>query len=186
MIIPEYSEYKLLECSDGIYKIIKIKTGKEVTITNPKKGNPYAKLKNDLGSWKSVGLHKIIALCNPPKVPEGFVLVPGYSKTFINKQGDVWISPGETNPLGTFSSPSINTTDYPIVSTECVGTKHSRYVHILLALTYLDPSYLDKGLCVMHLDDNKSNFDLSNLKVATYSENNKAAYDTGVNPSKKQ
>ena len=36
-------------------------------------------------------------------------------------------------------------------------------------------------LCCMHLDDNKHNNDLDNLKVGTYSENNKAAYSTVAN-----
>lgn len=185
MKIPEYSEYDLIKV-DGLFKIIKTSSGKEISITSPKKGKEYVKLKNDLGLWKSVSLSKIIALCYPPAPPEGFTLVPGYTKTFVSKNGETWIGPGETTPLGTLSRPRYYENDYPQVCVERETKNNgSRYVHILLALAYLDKDYLDKGLCVMHLDDNKANFCLSNLKIGTYSENNKAAYDTGVNPSKK-
>lgn len=186
MIIPEFTGYDLTEVN-GVYKITKVSSGKEITITKPQKGKEYAKLKNDLGIWKSIGISKLIALCYPPKPPEGFVLVPGYIKTYISKCGKTWIGPGETTPLGTLTCPRYYENDYPQVCVERDPKRGgTRYVHILLALVYLDKDYLDKGLCVMHLDDDKNNFNLTNLKVATYSENNKAAYDTGVNPSKKQ
>jgi hypothetical protein len=51
----------------------------------------------------------------------------------------------------------------------------------LMAITFLDPDYSNKGLCVMHKDDDKTNNVLTNLKIGTYSENNKSAYDNGLN-----
>jgi len=176
MRIPNYSTYEYVD-----NKIINTKTGKEVTLsTTSKSTSPYCKLKNDSGVWNSVSLSKIHSLCYPPKAPEGFKLVPGYERTFISRDGIVWLGPQYTNVLGTYASITTSEGSYP----QCRTEKDARYIHILLALTFLDKDYLEKGLCVMHLDDDKTNYKLSNLKVSTYSENNKAAYDTGVNPSK--
>lgn len=173
MKIPNYSLY---EYNDN--KIINTKTGKEVTLTPTSKSkSPYCKLKNDGGVWKSISLSKVQALCCPPKPPDGFELVPGYERTFISRNGIVWLGPTESCPLGKYASAYVSAQGYVSSTTET----HSRFVHILLALTFLDPQYLEKSLCVMHLDNDKTNFSLSNLKLGTYSENNQHAYDTGVN-----
>lgn len=145
------------------------------------KGGPYYDFKCG-GKRVKLAESKLISLVSKPEPPHGFFKVPGYKKVHISKEGSVWIAPGKTTPLGTFASIYISSDGYPAVRAE-TGT---RYLHVLLALTFIDSEYLKKGLCVMHLDDNKLNFKLNNLKVSTYSENNKAAYDTGVNPSKKQ
>ena len=56
-----------------------------------------------------------------------------------------------------------------------------RSIHSLIAITFLDENYIGKGLCCLHLDNNKNNHQLSNIKIGTYSENNKQAYTDGVN-----
>lgn len=174
MVIPGFSNYTFL---NG--KVVNIKTGKEITLTATNKSPyTYCKLKSDEGVWKSISISKIMALCIPPKPPKGFLLVPGFTKTFINKEGKVWVGPGKTTPLGTTAAISIDaSTGYAVVTTE----KGTKAIHILLALTFLDSLYLEKGLCVMHLDNDKTNYSLNNLKIGTYSENNQHAYDTGVN-----
>lgn len=174
MVIPGFSNYKFLEG-----KVVNIKTGKEVTLTTTDKSpNPYCKLKTDEGVWKSISLAKVVAICNPPQPPDNSVLVPGYTKTYVNKEGKVWVGPGKTTPLGTVAATSIDSgTGYVVVTTE----KGTKPVHQLLALAFIDSLYLEKGLCVMHLDNDKTNHSLNNLKIGTYSENNQHAYDTGAN-----
>lgn len=170
--IPEYSNYYLTED----HRVCKKVNNKEVT--RQAKGNGTFKLKNDQGEWKTVFLTRILASVFPPKPPEGFKQVPGYESLFINLLGQVWSSPTVNTPLGKILTP-VTSCGYPRVSTGEYGTVA---IHQLLALTYIDSKYIDKGLCVMHLDDDKLNYELSNLKVGTYSENIKAAYDSGLNP----
>lgn len=182
MEVPGYSAYLFI---DGV--LINKKTNKKVTVTTHKRGGSgFVKLKNDSGEWKSVSVSKIEALCNPSLTtpPEGFYLVPGYTKTYISKEGAVWVGPGVTKPLGGLSAIHYPDSGYPTAGTEVLNGRASRPIHQLLALTFLDCDYLEKGLCVMHLDDNKFNYSLTNLKIGTYSENNKAAYDSGANPRK--
>lgn len=176
--IPEYTNYLWSGTA-----IINSKTGKTVTwSTRSKTQHPYAKLKHDSGVWRQVSKQKILSLVYGVEVPKDFYLVPSYTRTFVHRDGRVWLAPTFIAPLGTYASTYISSRGYVACQTETGPIS----VHQLLALTFLDKDYLTKGLCVMHLDDDKTNFKLSNLKVSTYSENNKAAYDTGVNPSKKQ
>lgn len=66
---------------------------------------------------------------------------------------------------------------YPIISLYKNKKQHVLLVHRLVAQTFLEnPKKLP---LVMHLDDNKQNNILSNLKWATYSENIKSAFDKG-------
>ena len=56
--------------------------------------------------------------------------------------------------------------------------QRQRRVHILVAEAYIDnPQHLS---IVMHLDNDKSNCDVSNLKWGTVSENTSSAYEDGL------
>lgn len=179
--IPNFSSYFLNEKdevvrkSDGKIMPLYLRGGKET--------QKFFKLKNDTGAFVCVSPNKIKALARGVKPPEGYFQVPKYSNVYVSKEGSVWSGPTVVFPLGKFLSVNCTDNKYPKVKTTEYG---NLAVHQLLALTFLDQDYLDKGLCVMHLDDNKQNYSLLNLKVGTYSENNKAAYETGTNPSKKQ
>ena len=175
MIIPNYSGYDLTE---GV--ITNLKSNKIVTISGGRNSR-YLKLKDDSGVWKSVSLANITALCYPPSVPEGFVPVPFFPGVFISKQAEVWHSPTKYYPLGYFSNYTVEEGKYPRVP---VGGRPVE-VHQLLARAFLMHNYIEEGLCVMHIDDDKTNLNLSNLVIGTYSENNKAAYDTGANLGRK-
>jgi hypothetical protein len=146
------------------------------------KNQQFVKLKDDTGCWRQISYRKIISVALPPSVPKGFSPVPKYPGLFISTQGIVWSVPSIAHPLGKYLKVYCGKR-YAQVACHAYGTLE---IHKLLALTFLDSEYLEKGLCVMHLDDDKSNYSLTNLKIGTYSENNKAAYDTGANPSKKQ
>lgn len=178
--IPNFSLYFLNEYdevvrkSDGKIMPLYLRGGRE--------SQRFFKLKNDTGSFTQISNNTLFALAKGVSPPEGYDQVPKYPKLYVSKEGKVWSSPTPKFPLGNYLM-LVTSSRYPQVRCGAYGTLE---VHMLLALTYLDSKYLDKGLCVMHIDDDKSNFSLSNLKVASYSENNKAAYDTGVNPSKKQ
>jgi len=69
-------------------------------------------------------------------------------------------------------------TRYPMVTLYNRGKVKTFSIHRLLALMFIDNP--DNLPCVKHLDDNKYNYDLSNLAWGTHAENNKDAYDSGV------
>jgi hypothetical protein len=176
--IPNYANYIYDICTDTVLRV----SDSKVMPKYPRKDSDttYYKLKNDDGIWKQVGSRTVKALTSEIKAPEGFNQVPKYPELYISREGKVWSSPTATYPLGCFLSiyyPKGN--KYPTCSPNLYG---KLAIHQLLALTYIDEFYLESGLCVMHLDDDKHNFNLLNLKIGTYSENNKAAYDSGANP----
>lgn len=160
-------------------EVIRKKDNKVMPIYTDSAGNQFLKLKTDSGSFVKRALNAVIALALPASVPPGFVEVPRYRGTFVSRDGEVWSGPTHKYPLGTYLKISNVDGGYTSVSTTAYGRVE---LHKLLALTFLDSQYLDKGLCVMHLDDNKHNFSLDNLKIGTYSENIKAAYANGLNP----
>lgn len=177
MDIPGYSLYFL---ENG--EILNKKTGKPITKSYRSSTSfAFFKLKNDEGIWKQVSEQKIQALVTIPEPPSGFVKVPTYERTYISSQGEVWVGPSEINPTGGFIKIQYRNGRYPVAASE--GRKQG--VHQMLGLAFLDSEYLTKGLVVMHLDDNKENFTLTNLKIGTYSENNKAAHESSLRRSTK-
>lgn len=173
--IPNFPDYLLADCKS---KVIRKKNNTEVTLQMRRGSKGHFKLKNALNKWQEISLSKILALIFPASIPEGFIQIPKYPGYFVNSQGEVWSAPSKPHPQGNMLTIQFQENKYPTVSianTTVAG-------HILLALTFLDPNYLESGYCVMHLDDNKHNFSLSNLKIGTYSENNTAAYAAGLNP----
>ncbi|MGL5232798.1 MAG: hypothetical protein ACRC7W_05660 [Fusobacteriaceae bacterium] len=172
--IDGFSEYYYL---DG--KIFRNKDDSEVTITvnKSKKNSKFLKLKNDCGKWKSIGYGKILSLSGQSIPTEGFTRIPNTKCSYINEEGAVlsfWFRKEGVYPK--IHYPKKNN-KYPSVGIE----GKVRFIHQLLAITFLDENYTSKGLVVMHLDNNKNNHTLSNIKIGTYSENNKQAYADGLN-----
>lgn len=176
VVIPGFTNYSFCINTKTVKNIPR---NKLVTVSSSKKSGTYVKIKSDAGAWKSISINTLESLCFPPEPPIGYVEVDKYPGVFINEFGQVWLAPTKSSPLGKYGTVYFpkDSKHYPSVSTK-YGTLA---IHQLLALAFLDSNYSEKGLCVMHLDDDKHNFKLSNLKVGTYSENNKAAYDSGVN-----
>lgn len=175
MEILGFSRYELVEGSvlDKVSKKVMCKH------TRPDRtSHGYFKLKDDAGKWRQLSERKLLALVAPVEPPEGFVKIPTYENTYLSKEGKVWRGPTLPMPLGMFLKVSYREDRYPTIEAE----GRIKEIHQLLVMTFMDEFYVEKGLCAMHLDDNKHNFSLPNLKIGTYSENNKAAYDTGVNP----
>lgn len=173
--IPNFSDYILTPEME----ILRKKDNKVMPIYEDSAGNKFLKLKTDSGKFVKRVKDAIIALALPVKEPEGFIEVPSYKDLFVSMDGKVWSAPTHKFPLGTYLKINNGPNRYSSVNTSRYGCVE---VHKLLALTFLDKDYLHKGLCVMHLDDNKHNFSLNNLKIGTYSENIKAAYANGLNP----
>jgi len=93
-----------------------------------------------------------------------------YLELFEIKDGKVFYD-GEEKKIGH------NSQGYPRVTIDKMRIK----VHKLVALKYI-PNPENKDV-IDHIDDDKNNFDPSNLKWTTQLENLKKAYDT--NPNKK-
>lgn len=178
MDIEGYSNYYIDDKGNVINKRSNKKVSETVVGTNSRK----LKLKDDSGLWKSVSKTKVLSLSREVSPPKGFFKVPGFMYLWVNELGEVWSAPNRNFPLGSILAQSKTSKGYLRVTT----IEGEIGVHQLIAFTFFDPEYLKRGLCVLHLDDDKTNNNKNNLKVGTYSENNKAAYLTGVNPSKKQ
>jgi hypothetical protein len=178
--IPNYPGYLLTDDNE----VINSKTGK--LLSKSRQTNSYTyrcKVKNQEGKWESVALNRLILLARGYEVPKDVLPIPGYEGLFISIDGRCWSAPNIARAYGLWlelQMPS-NAKKYPSYSTGGYGNLH---VHQLLCITFLDKDYIIKGLVCMHLDDDKCNFKINNLKIGTYSENNKAAYETGVNPGR--
>lgn len=177
--LKEYPEYYL---NDEL-EVVRRKDGKVMPAYARSPSRTTFRLKNASGVWKEPSYSRVLAEAGFNKPPEGYVEVKKYPGIFISKNGSVWSCPSKSKPQGIYLSTFIpkGSSQYPTVTTGKYGTLT---IHMLLGLAFLDPLYIEKGLCVMHLDDNKLNFSITNLKIATYSENNKAAYETGANPGR--
>ena len=51
-------------------------------------------------------------------------------------------------------------------------TKHTKRVHSLMAITFLNHTYGDRKIVVDHIDSDKHNNHLSNLRIVSMKENN--------------
>lgn len=89
--------------------------------------------------------------------------IPGYGKKYlINTLGEVY-----SNPKNRFLKPTLSVKGYYVLTL----SKKIRYLHQLVAETFLDASYKSKNLFVDHIDRNPKNNSLHNLRLVTKSEN---------------
>lgn len=164
-------------------QIIRKATGEIVTLSKIR-GKYVAKLKNDKNEWKSVSLTTIKSLAGIRiDLPENAQVIKGTDKYYIDTEGNVY-SFSKYNPSGKKLKPLKSKNGYIYV---IIDGKH-RSVHSLMLNTFVykkDGRYEDEGLVCLHLDNDKANNNLTNLKLSTYSENNKQAYSDELNKSKK-
>lgn len=101
----------------------------------------------------------------------GFYYVPGLPNTLINSEGRVIDLLKKWCPLV-----DINSDGYPCVNSE----NNRRFIHRLLALTFLEVTDDVTEMDVNHIDGIKSNNRIDNLEWATRSRNCLHAYQTGL------
>lgn len=98
--------------------------------------------------------------------------IPGYPGYSIDTEGIVYGR--RDQPIGAWPDPR----GYPTLYLNVDGTRRQVRVHQLMALAFLGPR--PEGLEIRHLDDNKLNNRLSNLRYGTHSENALDMYRNGL------
>lgn len=152
---------------------------KKIVRTN---GTEVFKLKNAQGAWCQLSLARLKALAGDIlQLPKDARKIPLNNSYFVTKDGKVF-SFSRVNPAGVQLNEHISTKGYREVKIELNGKREYVGIHILIAITFLDKDYQEKGLRCMFIDGNRDNLNLSNLKVTSSTEINKFAYKTGANP----
>ena len=89
--------------------------------------------------------------------------IPNYNgKYLISKEGSVY-----SIPKGRHLKPYESARGYLVVNL----SKKLRPIHQLVAETYLDALYKDKGLVVDHIDRVKTNNELTNIRIISKADN---------------
>lgn len=160
------------------------KDNKEVRPHTRADGTVRIKLKNDLGEFKGFSFSKLKFLAGDIlQLPEDAVKAAYCEWLYVTPNGRFYSFNPKT-PSGVEVIPNINGCGQKRLYTRYKGETKAVACHKIMCETFIDKDYIKKGLVCMHLDDDKTNFKLSNLKVGTYSENNKSAYDNGLNKGK--
>ena len=176
--IPGYSRYYF----DSDLILISKKSGKPVTLFLKNK----CKVKNDNEEFKNISKNTLLDLAGLSlKLPNTAKKIPKTENYFIDIDGTVY-SYNHIYPAGIVIKPHVSAKGYLQVginiNVNSVIVRKTVDVHKLVAQTFLMEDYIEKGLCCLHLDNNKTNCNLTNLAVGTYGENNKQAYADGINP----
>lgn len=93
--------------------------------------------------------------------------------------GKYWASPdGSTRGPQKLLTPTLTPKGYCIVKVPTTESKHIKFVHRLIAATFLGPR--SEGMQVNHKDGDKTNNAVSNLEYVTCSENHLHAFRSGI------
>jgi len=101
---------------------------------------------------------------------------PGYQASTLGRIRRV--VPETSLKFGKTLKSRANNCGYLYVSISVEGKNRSRYVHHLVAETFLGPK--PDGYVVSHEDDCKDNNRLDNLTYRTHSDNTRKAYEAGL------
>lgn len=124
---------------------------------------------------------------------EGYVEIPGFSNYMVNKEGVLYSKVYKKR-----LSPFTNTSGHlSVIIKDDDGNDRNRMVHYLVIMAYKNDEYLklkeshelytpsdERCLVVNHIDGNKQNNHLDNLKVISQKENFKHTVDTGLKVTK--
>ena len=172
MKIKGFPNYRFIK--DEVYDL----RGKKKNILIGTRGKSFYKLKNYNGKWSSISLAKLKALAgNIMSIPKDAVPIPGYNNYYIDKLATIY-SFNRFDPTGIIIKQTQTQNGYIVAGIQ----GKSLEVHMLMAKAFIMVNYIERGLCVLHLDNDKTNNNLNNLVVGTYSRNNKQAYKDGLNP----
>lgn len=175
MEIKSFSKYYIN--NNIVYRKI---DNKIMKLMKTEKYKLYRKMKNDNNHWVSIMHDNILKLAGVCNLPFNITKVPNTNNVWITLNGIIYVK-SIRYPLGARLTNTIGTSGYKRVAIKYKGKKGSVDVHKLMAETFLLDDYFKKGFVCMHKDGNKLNCNISNLRLGTYSENNKDAYRTGVN-----
>ena len=113
------------------------------------------------------------------KIDEELILINGSDTDFITKNGNVYTHYG--NDMFLLRAKTINNHNkYVYVNVRYKNVIKQRRLHILIAETFIENDDIEHKTIVMHIDNNKNNNSIENLKWGTISENTKQAYDDGL------
>ena len=179
-LIPGYPDYYFI--GDVLFFVTKKGKVKTINKGTAKNSTKY-RIKNSDGMWCRVSEKTLLAAAGRTlKIPKDAKQIPNTSSYWIDESSNIY-SFSAQNLQGIILKPIVSTDGYMHVSIVTSDNCTKNYsVHTLMVQTFIMEDYISKGLCCMHLDNNKHNNNLSNLAVGTYSENNKAAYRDGLNP----
>lgn len=176
MIISSFSSYDY-NTINGV--VTNTRNGK---VIRPIKRSKYSyfKIKSDDGTWKSVSESTIKHLCGIKiSMKPCAKIIPTTENYYCDTLGNIYSF--DRIKSGLILSGNISSKGYVVVNIKYKGKTRNVEVHQLVCATHIMHDYIEKGLVCLHADNDKTNNNLSNLSVGTYSKNNKDAYSDGIN-----
>ena len=159
--IAQYPGYVFID--DEVYS----PTGKKLKLSD----RGTYRVVNEQGIRTSVSVSSIANKLNDRiALPMGSKPIPNTGGIYyISKDARVFSFDKNLSPQGTELSVYKRPDKYVSVGITFNTGRRSVDVHYLMAITFIQENYSEEGLCCMHLDDNKHNNNLANLRVSTYS-----------------
>lgn len=100
--------------------------------------------------------------------------IDGFPDYQVSDQGRV-----RNKETGYILKPGLSGNGYYTVSLYKNNKGHTKHLHELIAEAFIGKR--EKGMTINHKDGDKTNNDLSNLEIVTYSDNLRHAYENGLN-----
>ena len=103
---------------------------------------------------------------------EKFKDIPNWEGIYqVSNAGRVKSLPRKWSPRESILSPAVSHDGYLKVDLKANGKREQVEINRLVALSFLDSNYTMKGLVCDHIDRDRQNNNLSNLRIVTHREN---------------